>query len=655
MISVSAVSVFYGERALFDNVSFVIGERDRIGLTGRNGAGKSTMMKVIAGQVTPNGGGSISRPNDTTIGYLHQDMSTPKGKTVIDEALTAFDEVKELERKIEQLNQELHERTDYDTDSYMDLIHDVSDASERFHILGGDTAQADAERILRGLGFKSKDLIRMTDEFSGGWQMRIELAKMLLQRPTYLLLDEPTNHLDIESILWLENFLEDYPGAVVVISHDKQFLDNVTKRTVEIEMGKIYDYKASYSKYVEMRAERRGLLKNAFDNQQKLIAQREKTINRFMAKATKTSMAQSMQKQLDKIDRIELDEEDVGAMNIKFSPAPRSGQVVVEVENLSKSYGDLNILEGVGFKMDRGDRVAFVGQNGQGKSTLAKILISEIEATYGDIQMGHNVQVGYYAQNQAEALYPTMTLYETMEMHSPPEMRTRLRAILGAFMFSGEDADKKVSVLSGGERARLALACLLLRPFNLLLLDEPTNHLDMISKEVLKEALINYDGTLIVVSHDRDFLKGLANRTIEFRDKKLYEYLGDVNYFLEKRQLENMREVEMKTVNTPSAASDSRNDNSNSFSNNKMNGNGNNTNGNGENKDKKKIERAIQNSEKRISELEKQVADIEKEMAKDNFYTRTDSQKILDKYNGIKKELEAEMEKWEMATMEFEN
>lgn len=642
MISVSNVSVFYGERALFDNINLVIGERDRVGLTGRNGAGKSTMMKIMAGQITPNGGGNVSRPNNTTIGYLHQDMSTPKGKTVIDEALTAFDEVKTLEKRIEELNLELSERTDYESDAYMDLIHEVSDATERFHILGGDTAQADAERILRGLGFQSKDLSRMTDEFSGGWQMRIELAKMLLQRPNYLLLDEPTNHLDIESILWLENFLEDYPGAVVVISHDKQFLDNITKRTIEIELGKVYDYKASYSRYVEMRAERRELLKNAYDNQQKLISQRERTINRFMAKATKTSMAQSMQKQLDKIERIELDEEDVAAMNIKFPPAPRSGQIVVEADNLSKSYGDINVLEKIHLKLDRGDRVAFVGQNGQGKSTLAKILIGEVEATEGVVQLGHNVQVGYYAQNQAEAMYPTMTLYETMEMHSPPEMRTRLRAILGAFMFSGEDADKKVSVLSGGERARLALACLLLKPFNLLLLDEPTNHLDMVSKEVLKEALMHYDGTLIVVSHDRDFLKGLTNRTIEFRDKKLYEYLGDVNYFLEKRQLENMREVEMKTV-----VSNNLGDYKTTTA--PKNGI------NGEVKDKKKIERTIQNSEKRISELEKQIALVEKDMAKDDFYQNKDSQKILDKYSNLKKELDIEIEKWEMATLEFES
>jgi ATP-binding cassette, subfamily F, member 3 len=625
MISVSNVSVHYGERTLFDNVNLVIGERDRVGLAGRNGAGKSTMMKIMANYVNPNGGGSVSRPNNTTVGYLHQDMSTPKGKTVLNETLTAFDEVKKLEEEIERLNIELIERTDYDSDSYMDLIHDVSEATERFHILGGDTAQADAERILRGLGFKSADMDRMTDEFSGGWQMRIELAKMLLQRPDYLLLDEPTNHLDIESIMWLERFLEDYPGAVVVISHDKQFLDNVTKRTIEIELGKVYDYKASYTKYVEMRAERRELLKNAFGNQQKMIAQRERTISRFMAKATKTSMAQSMQKQLDKVECIEL----------------------VEAENLSKAYGESVILEKINLKLDRGDRVAFVGQNGQGKTTLAKILVGNEAYTEGVSTLGHNVQVGYYAQNQAEAIYPTMTVFETMEMHATPEMRPRLRAILGAFMFSGEDADKKVSVLSGGERARLAMACLLLKPFNLLLLDEPTNHLDMVSKEVLKEALMNYDGTLIVVSHDRDFLKDLTNRTIEFRDKKLYEYLGDVNYFLNKRQMENMREVEMRTV-TPNAPLSANGHVSNGL--NVKNGS------NNSNKiDKKKVERIVQNAEKRIAELESKVVEIEKIMSKDDFYNKPDSQNILNQYNDLKKELAGEMDKWESALMEIES
>jgi ATP-binding cassette, subfamily F, member 3 len=636
MISVNNVSVFYGERALFDQANLTIGERDRIGLTGRNGAGKSTMMKIIAGFVSPNGGGNVARPNGTTIGYLHQDMSTPKGKTVLNEALTAFDEVKQLEADIERLNIELTERTDYETDSYMQLIHDVTEATERFHILGGDTAQADAERILRGLGFKTADMQRMTDEFSGGWQMRIELAKMLLQRPDYLLLDEPTNHLDIESIIWLENFLSDYPGAVVVISHDKRFLDSVTKRTIEIEMGNIYDYKASYSKYLELRAERRVLLKNSFDNQQKMIAQRERTINRFMAKATKTSMAQSMQKQLDKVERIELDEENVSAMNIKFPPASRSGQIVVEADNVSKKYAESLILEKVGLKLDRGDRIAFVGQNGQGKTTLARILTGELPHTEGEVKLGHNVEVGYYAQNQAEALYPTMTLLETMEMHATPEYRTRLRSILGAFMFTGDDHDKRVSVLSGGERARLAMACLLLKPFNLLLLDEPTNHLDMISKEVLKEALMQYDGTMIIVSHDRDFLRGLTNRTIEFRDKKLYEHLGDVDYFLHRRQLDDMRAVEMKTVVTASPSSNQQKTPV-------------------LNEDKRRFEKVLQNAEKRIADLEKQTVELEKDMAKSDFYNRPDSQKTLDKYNGLKKELASEMEKWEEATMALES
>ena len=640
MINISNVSVYYGERALFDSVNFSITPRDRIGLVGRNGAGKSTMMKIIAGTTLPNGGGNVARPGNATVGYLHQDMSTPKGKTVMEETLTAFDEVRAIEKKLEHLNTEITVRTDYETDSYMDLITELTEATDRFEMLGGSTAQADTEKVLRGLGFKSEDMSRQTEEFSGGWQMRIELAKMLLQRPDYLLLDEPTNHLDIESILWLETFLETYPGAVVVISHDKQFLDNVTKRTIEIEMGNVYDYKASYSRYVTMRAERRELLQNSFDNQQRMIAQREKTINRFMAKATKTKMAQSMQKQLDKMERIELDEEDVAAMNIKFPPAPRSGQVVVEAKNLSKSYGKYDILDQVELKLDRGDRVAFVGQNGQGKTTLAKILVGMEPNTGGEVQVGHNVQIGYYAQNQAEALYPEMTLIETMEMHAPPEMRPRIRSILGAFMFSGEDAEKRVGVLSGGERARLAMACLLLKPFNLLLLDEPTNHLDMISKEVLKQALIEYDGTLIVVSHDRDFLAGMANRTVEFRDKKLHEYLGDINYFLERRSLDNMRDVEKATVKetTPATAGAIEKPLSAEAQ-----------------KDKKRLENTVKTVERRISELEAQMAVIEKDMGKTDFYNRADSSKVLGQHAKLKQELESEMEKWEGFTMHLDS
>ncbi len=630
MISVNNVSVFYGERVLLDNISFTISTRDRIGLTGRNGAGKSTMMKIISGLIKTTDGGNIARPTGSTIGYLHQDMFIPGGKTVIDEAMTAFDEVKKLEENLERLNKELHDRTDYESDSYMELIHDVSELTERFHMIGGDSAEIEAERVLKGLGFKSSDMQRMTEEFSGGWQMRIELAKMLLNKPDYLLLDEPTNHLDIESIIWLENFLVDYPGAVVVISHDKTFLDNVTKRTLEIELGKMYDYKANYSRYLELRAERRALLENSFKNQQKFIAEREKTINRFMAKATKTSMAQSMQKQLDKIERIELDEPDKTSMNIKFPPAPRSGQVVIDAKKLSKSYGTSVILNDIELKLDRGDRVAFVGQNGEGKTTLAKILIDREPLSGGEINLGHNIAVGYYAQNQAEALQPNITLEETMQNHCPPEMRTRIRAILGAFMFSGEDAEKKVSVLSGGERARLALACLLLNPFNLLVLDEPTNHLDMLSKEILKDAIMQYDGTLIIVSHDRDFLTDLTNRTIEFRDKKLYEHLGDVNYFLERRKMDNMREVEMRDVQ---AASTKNNKNS------------------ADDKEKSKWERTIKNSEKRIADLEAEIKKISNDMGDVNFYKKADYQKTVIRFEQLKKDLDIEMEVWDNAQM----
>ena len=627
MISVSNLSVFFGERVLYDNISFTIGERDRIGLAGRNGAGKSTLLKILTGYRVSIDGGNISKPNGSTIGYLHQDMLMPGGKTIMEETMTAFDEVKQLEVHLEDLNKQLTEREDYESDEYMNIIHELSEATERLHAIGADSAKINAEKVLKGLGFKEKDFDRPTDEFSGGWKMRIELAKMLLTKPEYLFLDEPTNHLDIESIMWLEDFLSDYPGAVVVVSHDKAFLDKVTKRTLELELGKMFDYKANYSKYVELRAERRELLNNAAKNQAKMIEQRERTINRFMAKATKTSMAQSMQKQLDKVERIEIDDEDISAMNIKFPIAPRSGQVVVEAEKLVKTYGDTTILNEIELKLDRGDRVSFVGQNGQGKTTLAKILINKESLTGGELKLGHNVQVGYYAQNQAEALSPNLTLEETMLNAAPPEMRTRTRAILGAFMFSGDDATKKVSVLSGGERARLALACMMLQPFNLLVLDEPTNHLDMISKSVLKEAIMQFDGTIIIVSHDRDFLAGLTNRTIEFRDKKLYEYLGDINYFLEKRQLDNMREVEQKT-------SELKSDNGQKTST--------------QNASRTVPNPHIQKTEKRIAELEKEIAIMNKRMGETDFYTSKDSAQYITKYEKLKKELDVEMEKWEI-------
>ncbi len=637
MIALSNILVKYGDRLLLNDVNLVITAQDKIGLVGRNGAGKSTLLKIIAGQISADVG-SVARPKESTLGFLHQEMTLPKGKSVMAETLTAFEHVIALEKQIGKINAQLAERTDYESKAYQQLITRLTELNDRFHLLGGQSMEGQAERVLKGLGFSNKDMQRLTDEFSGGWQMRIELAKMLLRQPDYLLLDEPTNHLDIESIIWLEAFLRDYGTAVVVISHDKEFLDHVTKRTLEIELGKMYDYKASYSKYIEMRKERKLKQQAAFSNQQRVIAQKERTINRFMAKASKTKMAQSMKKQLDKIERIEIDSEDTAAMNIQFPPAPRSGQVVVEASKLSKSYDRLQVLDQVALKIDRGDRIAFVGQNGQGKTTLAKLLIGELTPSEGTVELGHNVQIGYYAQNQSESLYADRTVLQTMEAASPPHMRTRLRGILGAFMFSGEDVDKKVSVLSGGEKARLALACLLLKPFNLLVLDEPTNHLDMLSKEVLKEALMQYDGSLIVVSHDRDFLKTLTNRTLEFRDRQLFNYIGDVNAFLEKRKLETMREVEISQSNTHDQAAKKNNRKLSQQ----------------ERQEKKRLQRSIQYAERKIEELEEKIATAEKQMAEPGFYESANAQEITERYQQQQQELEKQMMEWEVAMKALE-
>lgn len=634
MLTASNIYVQYGDRKLLNRVNLTVTDRDKIGLVGRNGAGKSTLLKIIAGDITPDEG-NIARPTGSTLGFLHQEMSLPKGKTVMDETMTAFAEFRAMEAELAKLNVEVTERTDYESDSYAKMLNRFTELTDRFAILGGDNIEGEAEKVLKGLGFKQTDFVRLTDEFSGGWQMRIELAKMLLQKPDYLLLDEPTNHLDIESIIWLEGFLSDYPGAVITISHDKQFLDNVTNRTVEVELGKLHDYKAAYSKYVELSADRREKLIASYENQQKVIAQRERTINRFMAKATKTKMAQSMQKQLDKIERIEIEQQDVASMKLRFPPAPRSGTIALEGKNVKKAYDDLLVLEGVDIKLDRGDRVAFVGQNGQGKTTLAKIIVDKLKPTGGEINLGHNVIIGYYAQNQAEALPQKMTLLETMEMHSPPELRTSLRNILGSFLFSGEDVDKKVSVLSGGERARLALACLLLNPFNLLVLDEPTNHLDMNSKEVLKNAIKDYDGTLIVVSHDRDFLAGLTDRTIEFRDKKLHNHLGDVNYFLEKRRLEDMRAVELQEKKKAAAAAVEANANEGkvelSY------------------EERKRLTRAVSNAERKIEKLEGKIEAFELKMADPEFYNAPDHDAQIAGYQQMKADLDTVMADWEEA------
>ncbi|MCC6411907.1 MAG: ABC-F family ATP-binding cassette domain-containing protein [Saprospiraceae bacterium] len=636
MLSLSNIYIQYGNRILLDRVNMVAKPGDRIGLVGRNGAGKSTLLKIIAGEMSPQEG-NVVQPSHFTLGYLHQDMLLPKGKTVIDETMTAFAEVLAVEKRLHDVQNDLAVREDYETDSYAKLIEELGDLTEHLHHLGHATTQIDAERVLAGLGFQHSDMGRLTDEFSGGWQMRIELAKMLLRSPDLLLLDEPTNHLDIESILWLEDWLAGYTGMAICISHDRRFLDNVTNRTVEVVLGRLDDYKVPYSAYVELSSERREKMQSAYDNQQRVIADRERTIARFMAKATKTKMAQSMQKQLDKIDRIEIDDIDSSVMNLRFPPAPRSGEVVAKAERVTKRYGNTKVLENVDFEILRGERIAFVGQNGQGKTTLAKILVGAEPPTSGNTTLGHNVQIGYYAQNQAETLDPKITLLETMEKYAPPEMRTKLRSTLGGFLFSGEDVDKKVVALSGGERARLALACMLLRPINFLILDEPTNHLDMLSKDVLKNALLDFTGTLLVVSHDREFLSGLSTRTMEFRDHRLHEYLGDINYFLNKRKLDNMRDVEKRTVAATAstqgggyAAPDTSVEALSA-------------------EEKKQLQRVVQKTEKRISELEGQITDMEQKMADMAFYNQPNADKLMVQYQDWKKELSTVYSEWEKA------
>jgi ATP-binding cassette subfamily F protein 3 len=552
MVSVNNVSLLFGSFVLLDEVSFLITRQERIGLTGRNGAGKSTLMKIIAGLQDPTSG-SVERPRELTIGYLEQQMKVSDTTTVLEEALKAFTELRSLEEEITQLTRELTERTDYETESYHNIIDRLHTAGERHSILGGSDYVATTGQTLTGLGFSAKDFSRPTRELSGGWRMRVELAKILLRKPDLILLDEPTNHLDIESILWLESFLETYPGAVILVSHDRTFLDNVTRRTVEISLGKIYDYRVPYTKYTVLRRERREQQTAAYRNQQKMIDDTEKFIERFRYKPTKAVQVQSKIKQLKKLDRIEIEDEDTTAMNIRFSPAPRSGTVVVEADDASKRYGSHLVLDKISMKIERGEKVAFVGRNGEGKTTLARMILGQIDFE-GIVKRGHNVSIGYFAQNQDELLNDEMTVFETVDRIAVGDIRTRLRDILGAFLFHGEDIDKKVKVLSGGERSRLAIVQLLLEPYNLLLLDEPTNHLDIRSKEILKQALIKYDGTLIVVSHDRDFLDGLVNKVYEFRHRKIRTHLGGIAEFLRARKIESLRELEKKS---PGAAAKS--------------------------------------------------------------------------------------------------
>ena len=526
MISVEGLTVEFGGFTLFDDVSFVVNKKDRIALVGKNGAGKSTMLKIFAGLQSPTSG-TVSIPKETTIGYLPQQMQLTDSRTVREEAEQAFGHIQEMEKDIERLNLELAERTDYETESYQKLIDKVTHLSEHFQLMGGSNYHAELERTLIGLGFNRSDFERPTSEFSGGWRMRIELAKLLLRRPDVLLLDEPTNHLDIESIQWLENFIATRANAVILVSHDRAFIGNTTSRTIEIELGSIYDYKVKYSEYVELRKERREQQLRAFENQQKKLADTEAFIERFRYKATKSVQVQSRIKQLEKVERIEVDEVDTAMLSLKFPPAPRSGSYPVIMENVAKRYGDHLIFKDVTLTINRGDKVAFVGKNGEGKSTLVKCIMEQIDYE-GKLQLGHNVKIGYFAQNQAQLLDDNLTVFDTIDYVAQGDIRTKIRDILGAFMFGGEASEKKVKVLSGGERSRLAMIRLLLEPVNLLILDEPTNHLDMRSKDVLKDALREFDGTVIVVSHDREFLDGLVDKEYEFGNQRVVEHLGGI-------------------------------------------------------------------------------------------------------------------------------
>ena len=544
MISVDGLTVEFGGSALFSDVSFVINEKDRIALMGKNGAGKSTLLKILAGVREPSRG-KVSAPKDTVIAYLPQHLMTEDGRTVFEETAQAFAHLHEMEAEIAELNKQLETRTDYESDSYMELIERVSTLSEKFYSIEEINYDADIEKTLLGLGFKREDFDRQTSEFSGGWRMRIELAKLLLKKPDVLLLDEPTNHLDIESIQWLEDFLIDNGQAVVVISHDRAFVDHITTRTIEVTMGRIYDYKVNYSQYLQLRKERREQQQKAYDEQQKMIAETREFIERFKGTYSKTLQVQSRVKMLEKLEILEVDEEDTSALRLKFPPSPRSGSYPVTIENVSKAYGDHTVFRNANLMIERGDKIAFVGKNGEGKSTLVKCIMKELEHE-GTLTLGHNVMIGYFAQNQASLLDENLTVFQTIDDVAQGDIRNKIKDLLGAFMFGGENSAKKVKVLSGGERTRLAMIKLLLEPVNLLILDEPTNHLDMKTKDILKQALLDFDGTLIVVSHDRDFLDGLVSKVYEFGNQKVTEHLEGIYEFMQRKKMENLRELERK-------------------------------------------------------------------------------------------------------------
>jgi ATP-binding cassette subfamily F protein 3 len=640
MLSVSQLTVDFGGFELFSEISFLINPKDRIGLIGKNGAGKSTLLKILAGQMQPTSG-NVARPNALKIGYLPQHLNVVDTRSVFLEVETAFEELQAIESRIAHINHELGESDDYHSDKYQRLIHQLTELTERFDMLGGGNYKASIELTLKGLGFERSDFTRLTSEFSGGWRMRIELAKILLQKPDLFLLDEPTNHLDIESIQWLEDFLKNYNGAVLLISHDKAFLNHITTRTIEISMGNVYDYKASYDKFLELRAERREQQLASFRNQQKKIEDTEKFIERFRYKATKSVQVQSRIKQLDKIERIEVDEIDTSGLRIKFPPALRSGTIVVEGKAITKRYDSHVVLDGIDFQIERGEKVAFIGRNGEGKTTLSRIIMEEIDFE-GALKIGHQVNIGYFAQNQAEKLDGNLTVLDTVDRVAVGDIRTKIRDLLGAFMFSGEDVDKKVSVLSGGEKTRLAMVLMLLKPSNLLILDEPTNHLDMRSKELLKQALSDFDGTVIVVSHDREFLDGLVTKMFEFRNKQIKTHLGSIYDFLLSKKMETLTDLEKPVGN----------------------------NGTGEAKqqvssvskldfeERKELSKKIKKAQRQVEEAENLVAKLEAELEalqlKLSEPANVANMSLFESYDKIKKQLDKAMEQWETSHAELE-
>ncbi|MBS6459720.1 MAG: ABC-F family ATP-binding cassette domain-containing protein [Alistipes sp.] len=639
MISIDNLSVSYGGWTLFDQISFLINPKDRIGLVGKNGAGKTTILKLIAGEQIPTSG-AVTRNGECTIGYLPQQMKVADTTTLLDETEKAFDEVLRIEAEIESLTQQISERTDYESAEYESLLHRLNEENDRYHILGGDTRDADIEKTLLGLGFRREDFRKPTSQFSGGWRMRIELAKLLLRRPSIFLLDEPTNHLDIESIQWLEEYLRNYNGAVLLISHDRAFLDNVTTRTIELSLGKIYDYKVPYSQFVVLRAERRAQQLAAYQNQQKLIEKSEEFIERFRYKPTKSNQVQSRIKQLDRLERIEVEEEDLATLNIKFPPAPRSGQIVADIKGVGKAFGNHRVFAGAEFTIHKGDKIALVGRNGEGKTTFARMLIGETEPTEGEIKIGANVNIGYYAQNQDDLMNGDFTVYDTLDRVAVGDIRTRLRDILGAFLFRGEDVDKKVKVLSGGERSRLAMARLMLEPHNLLVLDEPTNHMDMRSKDILKSAIQKFDGTVVVVSHDREFLDGMVDKVYEFRDGGVREYLGGIYYFLEKRKIENLHEIERKSSASSEQPSKAESATGKlSYEQKKE-----------QEKAIRKIRKNIESIENELGEIEKQIADYDAKFAAATSYDADDYKT----YDELKKRYDHLMHEWEKANYELE-